>query len=102
MSGGSYNYLCHVLDIEDLMSKRYALTEMAERLEGLSEIEFPGSKAAAVSTRMLLLKLDMWETHTQAHIKLLSPVWKAVEWWDSNDWGPEHVREELDKLVGGT
>lgn len=101
MSGGSYNYLAYAQDLEDVRSKQTELEWMAERLDGLSELEFPGCTAAARMTRDLILKLKVWETHAAASAALLSDVWKSIEWWDSNDWGPEQVRTELDKLVGG-
>lgn len=99
MSGGSYNYLCGALDLEDLLSKRRDLEEMANRLETLSEVEFPGCTAAGKLTRELLIKIELWESHATITAGLLSDVWKSVEWWDSNDWGPEQVRKELDDLL---
>lgn len=102
MSGGSYNYFYGVMDLEDLLNKRRDLIEMAERLEGLSEVEFPGCTAAAHMTRSLLLKLQMWDTHATATINLLSGVWHDIEWWDSGDYGPSQVREGLDKLLSPT
>jgi hypothetical protein len=100
MSGGSYNYLTHAYDLEDILAKRIDLREMAERLEGLSELEFPGATAAAASTRDLLLRLEMWETHARTHIALLKDVWHDVEWWDSGDYGPDQVKAGLSKLLG--
>ncbi len=99
MSGGSYNYLMSAIDLEDLLSKRYHLKSMAERLEGLSEEEFPGVTAAARATRELLILVNMWDTHAGTAVKVLSDVWRSVEWWDSCDSGPKNVREELDKLL---
>jgi hypothetical protein len=100
MSGGSYNYLAHVLDLDDLLGKTDELERMADRLEGLSEIEFPGSSAAGLMTRELLAKIRLWEAHAGVTIELLSGVWKDVEWWDSCDYGPDQVREGLNKLLG--
>lgn len=101
MSGGSYNYLAYAVDLEDLLSKRADLEAMADRLEGMSEIEFPGSEAAGRMTRELLLKIKLWEAHASITASLLSDVWKSVEWWDSCDWGPDAVRDGLDKLLKG-
>jgi len=101
MSGGSYNYLYSSFDLEDMLAKRRDLEMMAERLEGLSEIEFPGSTAAAVMTRDLLLKLKMWDTHATAHVALLKDVWHDVEWWDSGDYGADQVKAGLEKLLKG-
>lgn len=99
MSGGSYNYLTSALDLEDLLTKRYHLEAMADRLEGLSETEFPGASAAGRMTRELLLKIRLWESHASITASMLSDVWKSVEWWDSCDWGPEAVRNSLTKLL---
>lgn len=101
MSGGSYNYLTGVMDLEDLLHKRIELREMAERLEGLDEQEFPGSTAAARATRQLETLLNMWETHAEANISLLKGVWHDIEWWDSNDYGPDQVKAGLLKLLEG-
>lgn len=101
MSGGSYNYLTHILDLDDLLSKRIELKEMAERLEGLDEREFPGSTAAAQATRELLILVNAWETHAETHIGLLRGVWHDIEWWDSNDYGADQVKEGLLKFLMG-
>lgn len=99
MSGGSYNYLKDAMDLEDLLLKKNELEEMADRLEGMSEKEFPGSSAAGRLTRELLVKLGLWESHANITIQILSGVWKDVEWWDSGDYGPDQVREGLSKLL---
>lgn len=98
MSGGSYNYLAYTADLEELLTKKDELERMADRLEGLSEIEFPGAGAAGRMTRELLLKIKLWESHASISASLLSDVWKSVEWWDSCDWGPDQVRDGLEKL----
>lgn len=102
MSGGSYNYVYGVVDLEDLLNKRRDLYDMAERLEGLSEVEFPGATAAAQMTRKLLIQLEIWDRHATTTIQLLSGVWHDVEWWDSNDYGPDQVRVGLEKLLSPT
>lgn len=99
MSGGSYNYLCHIDDLSDLVSQCFDLGSMAERLEQLSEVDFPGVTAAAERTRSLEAHLMMWEAHVRAQIALLSGVWKAVEWWDSSDSGPDSVVVALAKML---
>lgn len=99
MNVGSYNYLHSCFDLEELLGKTIDLERMADRLENLPETDFPGSTAAGHMTRLLLLKLQLWESHAMATRELLSGVWKGVEWWDSNDWGPDEVREELQKLL---
>lgn len=99
MSGGSYNYLCGALDLEDLLTKHGDLEAMANRLETLSEVEFPGAHAAGRMTRQLLVMIDLWNSHAGITAGVLSEVWKSVEWWDSCDWGPDQVKESLQKLL---
>jgi hypothetical protein len=99
MSGGSYNYLTYTLDLEELLGKTHELERMADRLDGLSEIEFPGSTAAGHMTRELLLLIKLWELHASTAVGILSEVWHDVEWWDSNDYGPDQVREGLLNLL---
>lgn len=99
MSGGSYNYLCGAQDLEDLLNKQRDLEEMANRLETLSEVEFPGAGAAGKMTRELLVKIELWKSNAAITAGLLSDVWKSIEWWDSCDWGPDAVREALQKLL---
>jgi hypothetical protein len=102
MSGGSYNYLYGATSLDELLAKRHVLQEMADRLAGLDEAEFPGATAAARETAYLLNLLRVWDNHTEARTRLVSDVWHAVEWWDSSDYGPDQVREALAKLVDPT
>lgn len=97
MSGGSYNYLCAALDLEDLQSHRHDLEEMANRLSGLGY-----AQDAARETEELLLLLRQWETRAEVRLRRLTDVWKAVEWWDSNDSSEQRVHEALAKYRGDT
>jgi hypothetical protein len=63
---------------------------MADRLAGLGYAE-----DAAKETEELLVLLSQWNVRADVRLKRLADVWKAVEWWDSCDWGEEHVREAL-------
>ncbi|MET7687962.1 hypothetical protein ABZT06_08275 [Streptomyces sp. NPDC005483] len=92
MSGGSYNYLCYMQDLEDLQSHRHDLEEMASRLAGLGY-----AQDAARETEELLLLLRQWETRAAARVQRLADVWHAVEWLDSSDSGEDGVREALAK-----
>jgi hypothetical protein len=84
VSGGSYNYLCFHTD--NLTEYRGDLDEMAKRLNGL-----PWAEDAAAATRRVQ---ELLEQAYQA-AEELSEVWRAVEWWDSCDWGEDQVREEI-------
>lgn len=90
MSGGSYNYLCHAGDLDGLWAKRGSLDEMAERLAGLGY-----ARDAALETEELVTLLRQWDVRATARISRLAGVWKAIEWWDSCDYGEDDVRETL-------
>lgn len=95
MSGGSYNYLCQVYDLDDLMKHEADLQAMAERLAGLGYAE-----DAARETEELLVMLRQWRTRAEVRTKRLREVWKAVEWWDSCDWSERAVREAIAEYRG--
>jgi hypothetical protein len=97
MSGGSYNYLCSAMDLEDLLTKRHDLDEMSTRLASLGY-----AQDAARETEELLLLLRQWEIRAETRLRRLTDVWKAVEWWDSNDSSETRVHEALAKYRGDT
>ena len=86
MSGGSYDYLCWNTD--ELSTRRYAVAQMAERLEK------SGYRDAARATRNVLYLIDGARRAADA----LADVWHAVEWADSGDSSEERVREEVAKM----
>ncbi len=90
MSGGSYNYLYSVLDLEDLQSQQGDLADMAERLAGLGY-----AQDAARETEELLLLFRQWQTRAAVRITRLRDLWKAVEWWDSHDSREDEVKAAL-------
>jgi hypothetical protein len=95
VSGGSFNYLCNAFDLDDLCQKEADLEDMARRLAGLG-----WAADAARETEELLVMLRQWKTLADVRLKRLSPVWKAVEWWDSCDWSEGRVRETLAEYRG--
>ena len=95
MSGGSYNYLCHVWDLDDLLEHRSDLESMSARLAGLGYAE-----DAARETDELLVMLRQWQVRAEVRLKRLRDVWKAVEWWDSADSSEAAVLEALEKYRG--
>lgn len=90
MSGGSYNYLCHTWDLDDLVSKRHDLREMADRLSRLGY-----APDVAAETLNLIADLNAISVRVEVALKRLTPVWKAVEWWDSCDWSEDQVHAAL-------
>lgn len=95
MSGGSYDYLCWVIDLGELAAKEHQLEEMADRLAGLGY-----AQDAARETQELLVQLRQFKVRAEVRIKRLSDVWHAVEWWDSGDTAEQGVREALAKYRG--
>lgn len=88
MSGGSYSYICWK-GSSDIGGYRQEVGRMAARLDGL------GYHVIAADTRAVLAKLDELDA-------MLSPMerpWRAIEWWDSHDWGEDQAREWLDEYM---
>lgn len=90
MSGGSYDYLCYNTELADLLNRGEALAAMRDRLSQL-----PGAEDAAAETEQLIALLHGMVIRVEARAKRLAPVWKAVEWRDSSDWGDEQVQQAL-------
>lgn len=81
MSGGSYDYL--YWRVPELGGHRHQLEAMAERLEAL-----PYATGVAAATRRILEAISD---------EKLADVWRAVEWWDSGDYGEDQVRQVIDE-----
>lgn len=90
MSGGSYGYLCWKSGLEEIVAVQHQLRSMGDRLAGLGY-----AKDAALETEELLVMLRQWEVQVQVRAQRLEHVWKAIEWWDSCDWGEERVKAAL-------
>lgn len=97
MSGGSYNYLCRTWDLDRLLGHRGELERMSERLAGLGY-----AADAARETEELLVMLRQWENRAEVRVERLRDVWKAIEWWDSGDYGEERVKGALAEYRGDT
>lgn len=95
MSGGSFNYLCDVQDVGQLMSRQGDLEEMSAALSALGY-----APDAARETEELLVLLRQWQTRADARIARLRGVWMAVEWERSGDCGQDDVREALAAYQG--
>lgn len=90
MSGGSYDYLCHSWDLEDIVGKRHNLDRMAERLARLGY-----AADAAAETLNLIADLNAMAVRAEVALKRLTPVWRAVEWWDSGDYSEDAIHSAL-------
>ncbi|MEU4169454.1 hypothetical protein AB0F46_21585 [Streptomyces sp. NPDC026665] len=90
MSGGSYNWLYNVLDLEDLQSQQGDLKAMATRLACLGY-----AHDAAAETEELLVLFRQWEVRAAVRITRLRDLWEAIERLDSNDGGIDAVHAAL-------
>jgi hypothetical protein len=97
MSGGSFNYLCHALDLDDLVAKQHDLADMAEFLAARGY-----GRDAAQETAALLAKLRQVDIWAEVTIKRLAPVWKAAEWWQSCDSDEDGLRLAIAEYRGLT
>lgn len=83
MSGGSFNYLCAAAgDLSMLLGKRDDMILMAHALGGIA-----GGEQAQKDTLALVDHLDAMCAEIQAMSQPLYGPWKAVEWWQSGDYG---------------
>lgn len=90
MSGGSWNYL-FCKDIDELMngSSTELLQDMVDRLNSA------GFKDVAKDTQRLVEYIKSASIRIETLFEALSPVFKAVEWFDSGDWGEETLNNEI-------
>lgn len=90
MSGGSWNYL-YCKDVDELMngSSTELLQDMADRLNSA------GFKDVAKDTQRLVEYIKSASIRIETLFEALSPVFKAVEWFDSGDWGKETLNNEI-------
>ncbi|MFI1723926.1 hypothetical protein [Streptomyces sp. NPDC020489] len=97
MSGGSFDWLYEVQDLEDVQSKQFQLEAMAERLAGLGY-----AQDAARETEELLVLFRQWQTRVAVRVSRLADLWQAVEYWDSADRTEEAVHAALAKYRADT
>lgn len=90
MSGGSWNYL-YCKDIDELMnySSVETLQDMVDRLNSA------GFEDVAQDTQRLVEYIKSARIRIETLFEVLSPVFKAVEWFDSGDWGEETLNNEV-------
>lgn len=95
MSGGSFNYLCHTWDLDALIGKLGDLEDMSRALAAVGY-----AKDAARETEELLVILRQWEVQAGVRLDRLREVWKAMEWWQSCDYGEDQFKEALAEYRG--
>lgn len=99
MSGGSYNYAGVALDAEGLANN---LTSAQELLGDLVRHGAPDAvivRWARLINTLALLRGELDCTAPEiiraldAEVDALQPVTRALEWWQSCDWGEDEFRE---------
>lgn len=93
MSGGSFNYLYRATT-DELLNRLYDLEDMADALA------HDGFVDAAKETYGVLYDCRAFEARMEAHTQRLAPVWKAVEWERSGDWGHDQVAVVVNRYRG--
>ena len=78
-------------DIDELMngSSTELLQDMVDRLNSA------GFKDVAKDTQRLVEYIKSASIRIETLFETLSPVFKAVEWFDSGDWGEETLNNEI-------
>lgn len=101
MSGGSYDYLYMADSLPDLFNKAPTLKNMADGMRS------DGEERGADLLEQLYEKVqnakrmfELWENDMLQRWNKLAPLMKAYEWFASNDWGFDSVKEEAEKLDG--
>jgi hypothetical protein len=96
VSGGSWNYL-YTKEIDDLMqySNIETLEEMADYLNQ------NGYEDVAKDTRRLVEYIKSAKIRVGTLFEILGPVFKAVEWYCSGDWGKDRVGRAIEEYRNG-
>lgn len=96
MSGGSWNYL-YSQEVDELV--RYEsirlLEEMADYLNS------SGYEDVAKDVRRLVEYIKSARIRIETLHEMLSPVFKAVEWYDSSDCGKDSVSRAIEDYRNG-
>lgn len=90
MSGGSFNYL-YCRNTDDLMKDTSDLEDMRKSL-----ISY-GYEDIAKDTQRLIEYIKSAECVIGTLKNMLEPVFHAVEWYESGDYGKEKMIEVLEK-----
>jgi len=95
MSGGSFNYLYCKENIDDLLYHTDDLDNMREAL-----IKY-GYEDIAKDTQRLIEYIKSAEVRVTVLAKKLQGVFKAVEYYESSDWGKDTMLKKLEEYRNG-
>ena len=96
MSGGSWSYL-YSKEIDDLMQY-----DNIELLEDMADyLNSTGYEDVAKDTRRLVEYIISAKIRIETLHEMLSPVFKAVEWYESGDSGKDSVDKAIEEYRSG-
>lgn len=95
MSGGSYDYLCHQR-AEQFVDGGHAeqLERMLLRVRGLGYANDVADETQSIIDEADRLRKELEKLDKR--IGRISPVWRGIEWWDSNDSGEDGFKRDLE------
>lgn len=96
MSGGSFDYLCFKA-VPDIFDAERSLASMGDALAVLGY-----APDAARETHAVLAEVRAARARIEAKLERLEGVWRAVEWWHSNDSTEDGVRRALADYRGAS
>ena len=96
MSGGSWGYL-YSKEFDELV--QYSSVEL---LEGMSDyLNSNGYEDVAKDVSRLVEYIKSARIRIETLHEMLSPVFEAVEWYDSADWSKDKVDEAIEEYRNG-
>lgn len=89
MSGGSFNYVSSKSVEELITSYDDDVRDM------IRELIIHGAKDVADASEALRQDLRRTSESLADRLNALQPIWHALEWWQSGDWGRDRFDEEV-------
>ena len=94
MSGGSFNYLCMAVDHDEPLSIARKLEDIKDMRDALMS---EGATDAAEATGEIVSMIERFFDELESKASKLSPLWRAMEWYCSGDWGKDRLEDALEK-----
>lgn len=96
MSGGSWGYLFSK-EVDELV--QYSSVELLEEMSDY--LNSNGYEDVAKDVSRLVEYIKSARIRIETLHEMLSPVFKAVEWYDSADWSKDKVDEAIEEYRNG-
>lgn len=91
MSGGCYNYLCCKSSLEDIVTEEEYLEQV---IKDLIKYDY---KDISNDVNNLLQDIKETRVRIEEQLERLNQVFKAVEWYESGDYGESNLKEILEQ-----